>query len=81
MSDTAWVGLGSACLTGAPAGSTPSSTIRNCDSAQTGPVPVQGAPSGYLQLTDASATSNGTLLYNRSIPAAAGISVEFEQYQ
>ncbi len=81
VTDAAWTGLGSTCLTGAPAGSVPSPTINNCDSRRTGPVPALGVTPGYLQLTDAGRSSVGTLLYNRPIPASAGISVVFEQYQ
>jgi len=82
LTDPAWVGLGSTCLTGAAPGSTPSPTVNNCDSAQDGPVPTIGAsPDGYLQLTDTSRYASGTLLYNRALTASAGISIEFEQYQ
>ncbi len=81
LTDTAWTGLGSTCLTGAPAGSTPSPTINNCGSSQKGPVPTIGTTPGYLQLTDATGYTSGTLLYNRAIPASSGVSVEFEQYQ
>ncbi|MEO8261505.1 MAG: CARDB domain-containing protein [Pseudolysinimonas sp.] len=79
--DTAWTGLGTTCLTGAPAASVPSPTINNCDSARAGPVPAIGVTPGYLQLTDASTFKVGSILYNRAIPASAGISVVFEQYQ
>jgi uncharacterized repeat protein (TIGR01451 family)/LPXTG-motif cell wall-anchored protein len=81
VANTAWTGLGTTCLTGAPSGSTPSATLNNCQSSQTGPVPTLGTTPGYLQLTDSGTYANGTLLYNRAIPASAGISVEFEQYQ
>lgn len=81
LTDSAWTGLGATCLTGAPSGSTPSPTLNNCSSSQSGPVPAIGVTDGYLQLTDTHTSTNGTLLYNRSIPASAGISVEFEQYQ
>lgn len=77
VTDTAWTGLGSTCLTGAASGS----TISNCNSSQVGDVPTLATTPGYLQLTDAHTSKNGTLLYNRAIPASAGISVEFEQYQ
>ena len=79
--DSAWSGLGATCLTGAPAASVPSPTINNCDSRRTGPVPAQGVTPGYLQLNDAATSAVGTILYNRPIPASAGISVVFEQYQ
>jgi uncharacterized repeat protein (TIGR01451 family) len=36
---------------------------------------------GYLQLNDAGTSAVGTILYNRPVPASAGISVVFEQYQ
>jgi uncharacterized repeat protein (TIGR01451 family)/LPXTG-motif cell wall-anchored protein len=79
--DSAWTGLGSTCLTGAPVASVPSPTINNCDSRRTGPVPALGVTPGYLQLTDAGTSAVGNILYNRPIPASAGISVVFEQYQ
>jgi hypothetical protein len=79
--DDAWIGLGSTCLTGAPSGSTPSATVNNCALSQSGPVPTIGTTDGYLQLTDTQTRANGTLLYNRALPASAGLSVEFEQYQ
>ncbi|WP_341952091.1 CARDB domain-containing protein [Salinibacterium sp. TMP30] len=81
LTDTAWTGLEAACLTGAPSGSPPSTTVNDCSSSQSGPIPTLGATPGYLQLTDTTTRTNGTLLYNRSIPASAGISVVFEQYQ
>ena len=40
-----------------------------------------GAPDGYLQLTDAAGNRAGSILYNKPIPATAGVSLTFEQYQ
>ena len=40
-----------------------------------------GAPDGYLQLTDSSGNRAGSILYNKPLPATAGVSVTFEQYQ
>ena len=42
---------------------------------------MNGAPNGYLQLTDAAGNRAGSILYNKPIPASSGVSVTFEQYQ
>lgn len=81
VADTAWVAQGITCLTGAPAGTTPSPNIPNCSGARTGLVPREGTQPGYLQLTDTRNNGVGSIFYNRPIPATAGISVTFEQYQ
>lgn len=78
--DPAWEALGTACLTGRPAGGG-SGVIPDCAPSQTGPVPPTGVTPGYLQLTDTQNNQAGSILYNRPIPATAGISVTFEQYQ
>ncbi|WP_162616519.1 hypothetical protein [Xylanimonas allomyrinae] len=60
VEDPKFIGLGSACLTGASAGSVPptgQSNLSNCDGFRVGPVPSQGTGGGgggWLQLTDAS---------------------------
>ncbi len=79
--DPAWIGLGQACLSGAAAGSTPGPRLQTCDTQRQGPVPAIGVTPGYLQLTDAGNNEAGAVLYNRPIPATAGLSLTFEQYQ
>ncbi len=82
VSDPAWAPSGSTCLTGAsaapPAGA---AQIPTCAGQSAGPVPPVGVQPGYLQLTDAANFKAGSILYQRPIPATAGISVVFEQYQ
>lgn len=84
--DPAWEPLGSACLTGAPADSPPPGTgapIPGCTNQppSPGPVPTPGVTPGYLQLNNANGFQRGAILYRRPIPASAGLSVTFEQYQ
>ncbi|MGC5223377.1 DUF7507 domain-containing protein [Micromonospora sp. DT81.3] len=83
--DPAWSIQGDTCLTGAPSGAVPlpgEAQIPSCVAHRTGPVPpMNGAPNGYLQLTDAAGNRAGSILYNKPIPASSGISVTFEQYQ
>lgn len=83
--DPAWTIQGDTCLTGAASGATPpagAAPIPSCVAHRTGPVPpMGGAPNGYLQLTDAAGNRAGSILYNKPIPASAGVSVTFEQYQ
>lgn len=78
VADPAWTAQGSACLTAA---NTTSGNIPTCKPYQTGAVPTLGKQPGYLQLTDAANSAAGSVLLNRPIPAAAGISVTFDQYQ
>ncbi|WP_162616473.1 DUF7507 domain-containing protein [Xylanimonas allomyrinae] len=60
VADPKFIGLGSACLTGAEANSSApdgASNLSDCDDYQVGPVPSQGSGAslaGWLQLTDAS---------------------------
>lgn len=84
--DPAWSVQGAACLTGAASGSTPpagAAQIPNCSSHQVGggTLPPVGATPGYLQLTDLAGNSAGSILYNKPVPASAGISITFDQYQ
>ncbi|MHA6757501.1 DUF7507 domain-containing protein [Streptacidiphilus sp. PAMC 29251] len=82
--DAAWEPLGNTCLTGAAAGSSPPSgaaPIPACPVNGSGPPPTPGVTPGYLQLNDASGFVRGSLLYRRPIPASAGLSVTFDQYQ
>ncbi|WP_419817679.1 DUF7507 domain-containing protein [Glaciibacter flavus] len=82
--DPAWKALGDTCLTGTAAGARPpvgAAQIRNCDLHQMGAVPLRGTLPGYLQLTDRAGNRAGDILYNKPIPATAGVSLSFEQYQ
>ncbi|MFF4197822.1 hypothetical protein [Nonomuraea sp. NPDC001831] len=80
-----FIGVGSACLTGAPAappagpGDHP---LGGCPADAAGPVPPTGAaPYGYLQLTSADLDQTAAALYNEPIPAEEGLDVTFEQWQ
>jgi uncharacterized repeat protein (TIGR01451 family) len=81
-----FVGVGTACLTGAPQG-TVQAGIPGCPAAGTAPVPpMGGAPYGFLQLNSLDAdpaadNQRGAVLYNQPIAASAGLSVSFEQWQ
>lgn len=47
-----------------------------------GPVPPpDGAPHGYLRLTDSSNDQSGAVLYNHALPANQGLDVTFDQWQ
>ena len=82
VADPAWTVQGDTCLTGAitapPAGA---AQIPTCASHRTGPVPAIGATPGYLQLTDTTTQRAGSVLYNRPIPATAGVTITFDQFQ
>lgn len=79
-----FTGVGSACLTGAPAAALPGPgdhPLGGCPEG-VGPVPPpNGAPHGYLRLTDASNDQSGAVLYNNALPANQGIDVTFDQWQ
>ena len=79
--DPAWTTQNDACLTGAtaapPAGA---AQIPTCAAHRTGPVPPMGGV-GYLQLTDTANNRRGSVLYNRPVPATAGVSITLDQYQ
>ncbi|WP_405647893.1 SpaA isopeptide-forming pilin-related protein [Streptomyces uncialis] len=83
--DAGFVAVGSACLTGAPAAPAPGPgghPLGGCPAARTGPVPpADGAPHGYLQLTEASNDQSGAVLYDQALPAAEGLDVTFDQWQ
>ncbi|MFF1633257.1 hypothetical protein [Leifsonia sp. NPDC058248] len=84
--DPAWTVQGDACLTGAAAGSTPpagSAQIPNCGAHRNGgaTLPGLGVTPGYLQLTDLAGNAGGSVLYNKPVPASAGISITFDQFQ
>ena len=82
VADPAWTVQNHACLTGAttapPAGA---AQIPTCAAHRVGDVPPLGATPGYLQLTDESANAVGSVLYNRPVPATAGVSITLDQYQ
>lgn len=80
VDDSAWQALGGACLTGRPA-SGGTGVVPSCAAQQTGPVPAMGTTPGYLQLTDSAGNRAGSILYNRPIPATAGVSITFDQFQ
>ncbi|MGK4585833.1 DUF7507 domain-containing protein [Kitasatospora sp. HPMI-4] len=79
-----FIGVGSACLTGAPAAAAPgpgNHPLGGCPEG-VGPVPPpNGAPHGYLRLTDASNDQSGAVLYNQALPANDGLNVTFDQWQ
>ena len=82
VADPSWTVQNDACLTGAtaapPAGA---AQIPTCAAHRVGDVPAMGATPGYLQLTDESGNAGGSVLYNRPVPASAGVSITFDQYQ
>ncbi|WP_193605052.1 DUF7507 domain-containing protein [Nocardioides dongkuii] len=82
VADPAWTVRGDTCLTGArtapPAGA---AQIPTCAAHRSGPVPALGTTPGYLQLTDTTTQRAGSVLYNRPIPAVAGVTITFDQYQ
>jgi hypothetical protein len=79
-----FTGVGSACLTGAPSAPAPGPgdhPLGGCPEG-VGPVPPSnGAPHGYLRLTDASNDQSGAVLYNHALPAKQGLDVTFDQWQ
>jgi uncharacterized repeat protein (TIGR01451 family) len=82
--DPSFTIAGSTCLTGAPPGSPPpagEAQIPPCPVPGLGPVPTPGVTPGYLQFTDATNNLAGNILYNRPIPASAGVIATFEQWQ
>ncbi|MFR9724129.1 lectin-like domain-containing protein [Streptomyces sp. MS19] len=83
--DADFLAYGSACLTGAPAdGALPPGghPLGGCPAASEGPVPPpDGAPYGYLRLTDASRDQAGAVLHEQAIPATRGLVTTFEQWQ
>lgn len=80
VSDPRWVGMGSACLTGAtsapPSGG---SNLGVCPAPNNSP--ALGETPGYLQLANQNVAAMGGAIYNRAIPTAAGIDVVFDKWQ
>ncbi|MFE7487804.1 hypothetical protein [Kitasatospora sp. NPDC057541] len=82
--DSRFTAVGTACLTGAPAGAfTPGShPLAGCPAVEVGPVPpVNGAPHGYLQITDSGFDEAGAVLFDQALPAGNGLDVSFDQWQ
>jgi uncharacterized repeat protein (TIGR01451 family) len=82
--DPLFSAYGSACLTGAPEANPTGGAhpLAGCDPDRTvNSPPLDGAPDGYLQLTDASNDQSGAVLFDTPIPAAQGLVVRFEQWQ
>lgn len=79
--DASWTAQGGACLTGATGAPAPGNAQIPACPVATGPQPTPGVIPGYLQLTRAINNATGSVLYNRPIPASAGISMVFRQYQ
>ncbi|MEW1690501.1 hypothetical protein ACIQOF_08685 [Streptomyces sp. NPDC091265] len=78
--------FGPACLTGAPQAPAPgpgTHPLTGCPAGATGPVPPpdNGAPNGYLRLTDASNDQSAAVLYNHALPANQGLVTTFDQWQ
>ncbi|MBC2933824.1 lectin-like domain-containing protein [Nocardioides sp. zg-1228] len=82
VADPAWTAQGDSCLTGAitppPTGA---ANIPTCATHRVGPVPTLGLVPGYLQLTDTTTQTAGSVLYNKPIPATAGVTITFDQFQ
>ncbi|MBN9141349.1 MAG: hypothetical protein J0H23_11035 [Micrococcales bacterium] len=85
LTDQGWKGLGNACLTAAPSGSTPTNGLGYCSERTNSPTTTfqmpTGTPKGFLQLTDDRGDRVGAVLYNRALPSAEGLVVEFTTYQ
>ncbi|MFC9594497.1 hypothetical protein ACFTUC_32525 [Streptomyces sp. NPDC056944] len=82
--DARFTAVGAACLTGAapaPEGSGDHPLV-GCPTPGTGPVPPQnGAPHGYLRLTDSGNDKSGAVLFDQALPAGNGLDVTFDQWQ
>ncbi|MGW1116520.1 DUF7507 domain-containing protein [Streptomyces tanashiensis] len=82
--DARFTAVGAACLTGAapaPEGSGDHPLI-GCPTPGIGPVPPQnGAPHGYLRLTDSGNDKSGAVLFDQALPAGNGLDVTFDQWQ
>lgn len=84
--DSDFTAVGPACLTGAapeqpPAGNA-AHPLGGCPDTAVGPVPPRnGAPYGYLQLTDAGNDRSAAVIHNKALPANEGLEVSFDQWQ
>ncbi|WP_159012329.1 DUF7507 domain-containing protein [Streptomyces sp. NRRL F-5123] len=83
--DPEFEGFGDACLTGAPQAPAPgpgTHPLGGCPAGPVGPVPPDnGAPHGYLRLTDAGNDRSAAALYNHALPANQGMVTTFDQWQ
>ncbi|MFE7558625.1 CARDB domain-containing protein, partial [Kitasatospora sp. NPDC057500] len=82
--DPRFTAVGTACLTGAPVGvpGPGNHPLTGCPLIEIGPVPpVNGAPHGYLQITDAGFDEAGAVLFDQALPAGNGLDVTFDQWQ
>ncbi|WP_380281665.1 hypothetical protein [Kitasatospora purpeofusca] len=82
--DPRFTAVGTACLTGAPAGTlTPGGhPLGGCPVVETGPVPpLNAAPHGYLRITDSGFDEAGAVLFDQALPAGNGLDVSFDQWQ
>ncbi|MEU3710573.1 DUF7507 domain-containing protein [Streptomyces catenulae] len=83
--DPEFEGFGNACLTGAPSAPAPgpgTHPLGGCPTNEVGPVPPNdGAPHGYLNLTDAGHDRSAAALYNHALPANQGLVTTFDQWQ
>jgi uncharacterized repeat protein (TIGR01451 family) len=70
---------GDACLTAAPLGSAAPGSIPGCPTGSPGLPDAVG--SGALRLTRNTNNRSGFVIYNRPIPAGAGLAVTFDQFQ
>jgi hypothetical protein len=75
-SATGFISGGDACLTAGTQGATPAGSIPGCGNPALDPV-----GSGALRLTSNENLRAGFVIYNTPIPAGAGLSVTFDQFQ
>ncbi len=83
VADARAFALNDACLTGASLGSTPppgTSNLSDCQGHTNG-TPPAGVTPGWLQLTDVAQGRTGGMVFDRALPARAGLVVEFDQAQ
>lgn len=84
VSDSRWVPLGAACLTGAQNGAAAPATgskLSGCTKTANTSTLIGQDGDGYLQLTDNSVGQSANVLFDRAIPSSAGLDVTFYQYQ
>lgn len=84
VSDSRWIPLGAACLTGAKqAAAAPAtgSKLSGCTKTANTSTLIGQDGDGYLQLTDNSVGQSANVLFDRAIPSSAGLDVTFYQYQ
>ncbi|MFD8600429.1 hypothetical protein ACFV1L_36070 [Kitasatospora sp. NPDC059646] len=82
--DPRFVATGAACLTGAPSSALgpDGRPLGGCPTPEVGPVPpLDGAPFGYLRITDAGNDQDAAVLFDQALPASNGLDVTFDQWQ